>query len=43
MKTFLAGGALVAVMLAIANPSAARLRAPARLHVTPRALNDVIK
>jgi hypothetical protein len=43
MKTFLAGGALVAVMLAIANPSAARLRAPARLHVAPRALNDVIK
>ena len=43
MKTFLAGGALLAVLLAIANPSAARPRAPARLHLAPRALNDVIK
>ena len=32
MKMFLAGGALLAVSLAIANPSAARPRAPARLH-----------
>ena len=43
MRTFLAGGTLLAVSLAIANPSAARPRATARVHVTPRALNDVIK
>ena len=41
MKLFLAGGALLAVSLAIANPSAAKPRA--RIHVAPRALNDVIK
>ena len=43
MKTFLAGGALLAVSLAIANPSAARPRAPVRSHLAPRVLNDVIK
>jgi len=36
MKLFLAGGALLAVSLAIANPSAAKPRA--RIHVAPRAL-----
>src|SRR4249919_3969187 len=43
MKLFLAGGALLAVSLAIANPSAARSRPPARSHLAPRALNDVIQ
>jgi hypothetical protein len=43
MKTFLAGGALFAVSLAIASPSAARPRASTRAHRVLAAPNDVIK